>query len=197
MGTDINGWVEFRLADSWYAAIRPGSIVGRDYDAFGCLFGVRNFAHFRPIAPDRGIPADASLMVQHEFKEGERYWHNPTWISWREVREIDIDEPAEQADSRIHWYTRDANGALVFAGKAAWVRDFAEHVGHSIIEGVFGTRTWPEGREWEINGKIYRAERLTRGDALGGAWETLFRLMDVLADAYGADNVRLVVWFDS
>jgi hypothetical protein len=28
-----------------------------DYAAFGCLFGVRNYAGFQPLAPDRGLPA--------------------------------------------------------------------------------------------------------------------------------------------
>jgi len=31
----------------------------RDCDAFGCLFGVMNFAGFRPVAVGRGLPADA------------------------------------------------------------------------------------------------------------------------------------------
>lgn len=40
-----------------------------------------------------------------------------------------------------------------------------------------------------------RRER--RGDCLNGGWETLFKLMTTLAEQFGADNVRLSVWFDS
>lgn len=28
----------------------------RDYDSFGCLFGVTNFAGFEPVAAERGLP---------------------------------------------------------------------------------------------------------------------------------------------
>jgi len=30
----------------------------RDYDAIGCLFGVMNFAGFKPVAAERGLPAE-------------------------------------------------------------------------------------------------------------------------------------------
>ena len=39
-----------------------------------------------------------------------------------------------------------------------------------------------------------RRER--RGDYLNGGWATLFKLMAELAEQFGADNVRLSVWFD-
>jgi hypothetical protein len=35
-----------------------------------------------------------------------------------------------------------------------------------------------------------------RGDYFNGGSVTLFRLMEVLAEQFGADNVRLSVWFD-
>jgi len=65
--------------------------------------------------------------------------------------------------------------------------------------------------DWEEEGKEYIAEdpphvvtaepgpgrrRERRRDSLTGGWVTLFALMRVLAEHYGADNVRLSVWFD-
>ncbi|HKS71284.1 MAG TPA: hypothetical protein VJQ45_12745 [Ktedonobacterales bacterium] len=35
-----------------------------------------------------------------------------------------------------------------------------------------------------------------RGDFLNGGWATLFQMMALLAEQFGADNVRLSVWFD-
>ena len=32
----------------------------RDYDSFGCLFGVMNFAGFEPVAAERGLPEDVA-----------------------------------------------------------------------------------------------------------------------------------------
>jgi hypothetical protein len=35
-----------------------------------------------------------------------------------------------------------------------------------------------------------------RVDYIAGGWTTLFDMMEVLAAAYGAENVRLSIWFD-
>jgi hypothetical protein len=37
--------------------------------------------------------------------------------------------------------------------------------------------------------------RERRRDYVNGGWVTLFRLMEALAEQFGADNVRLSVWF--
>jgi hypothetical protein len=65
--------------------------------------------------------------------------------------------------------------------------------------------------DWEEEGQEYVTEEppyhlyhepgpgrrhVRRGDYLHGGWVTLFALMRVLAERFGADNVRLSVWFD-
>jgi hypothetical protein len=57
LGTDIHGYIEVKLdydgtlEEHWQAAINLFWLYeGSDYDAFGCFFGVRNYANFRPIA---------------------------------------------------------------------------------------------------------------------------------------------------
>ena len=52
---------------------------------------------------------------------------------------------------------------------------------------------WP-GRQYPDPGPGRRRER--RGDYFNGGWVTLFRLMEVLAEQFGADNVRLSVWLN-
>jgi len=66
MAIDIDGFIEVRPWATWpdlpseipwEAAARLDCLnVTPDYDAFGCLFGVMNFAGFRPVAADRGPP---------------------------------------------------------------------------------------------------------------------------------------------
>ncbi|MFE7237713.1 hypothetical protein [Streptomyces sp. NPDC057580] len=62
MGTDIYGFIECRASwhekgEPWSAAVDFDLLyMGRSYDAFGCLLGVRNRADFRPLAADRGLP---------------------------------------------------------------------------------------------------------------------------------------------
>ena len=51
------------------------------------------------------------------------------------------------------------------------------------------------GQEWEAGDKVYRVVAGTREDLLGADWLTLFRVMEALAVRYGADDVRMTVWF--
>jgi hypothetical protein len=52
MGTDIAGWIEVNAAPDflrdglWLNVIDVGSVVGRSYDLYACLFGIRNYAQF-------------------------------------------------------------------------------------------------------------------------------------------------------
>jgi|GEM_PF-1402230 hypothetical protein len=48
--------------------------------------------------------------------------------------------------------------------------------------------------DWDEKGTGELRER--RGDYLNGGWATLFKMMEQLAEQFGADNVRLSVWFD-
>lgn len=131
MGTDISGFVECRAwhlheedEDSvWRAAIDLFFLnITRNYDAFGCLFGVRNYANFRPLAADRGIPVDASETVRAELDQLAQWpdqAYGTTWITWAEIKEVDWGEPAEKADSRLHQYRQTPDGFRL-TGKSAW-----------------------------------------------------------------------------
>ena len=185
MGTDIHGWVEVKRNEKygWEAIIFISDFIHRNYDMFGCLFGVRNYAGFRPIAPDRGLPNDISWYVEKDYKE----WyddgaHSVTWITWKEIKSIDWEEEGESEDARVHVYI---DGKYYY--KFLWSNELTEE-------------------EWEklskqkklVKGSTeYRLEKIKRREALTEDWELLFELMEFLAKKYGDENVRLVVWFDS
>jgi hypothetical protein len=61
MGIDIHGWVEKNSDEEWFAVMNVERILVRNYDIFGCLFGVMNYASFVPIAQERGVPTNASV----------------------------------------------------------------------------------------------------------------------------------------
>jgi hypothetical protein len=129
-GRHIDGLIEVRpwaswpdLPDEieWEAAVRLDCLyVTRDYDAFGCLFGVMNYAGFRPVAADRGLPSDAADQTRRTFHDpdGRGLW--PTWIGWQEIQQVDWSELAEHADGRLHRYERSDTGQRVLQGKASW-----------------------------------------------------------------------------
>jgi hypothetical protein len=215
VGIDITGWVEIKTpwSESWLPIIgHVGVLVGRNYDAFGCLFGVNNYAHFAPIAAERGLPDNLSEQLKQENEKlvrvfgpfGQGAFFLPSWVLWSELKAVDWDEEAEAADSRLHRYHRNEQGELVYETKSAWSRPFAEHttageaeVRASVVESLVAPRTYTEGQEWEIDGVIYRAEKMRRRDALSEGWQMLFQLMETLAGTYGDDRVRLVVWFEA
>lgn len=179
----------------WYAATDLRSVYfSQSYDAFGCLFGVRNYAGFLPIAEGRGMPSDASDKTIAAFGLGD---FADTWLSWAEVKAIDWDEPAALPDSRLSRYRREPDGSLTFIGKAAWTPGIAEVTGLSVRDAILGDRTWPEGTEWKVGDSVYRSERQRRRDAAGPNtdWKNVWALMESLAAEHGDTNVRLIVWF--
>ncbi|MBB4986247.1 MULTISPECIES: hypothetical protein [Streptomyces] len=204
MGTDVSGFLEYRASQdgreaAWYGAQDLASLIDvRDYDAFGCLFGVRNYANFRPVAAGRGLPADLSAAVSARFAQLDEWYggdgfHSTTWITWGEVKAVDWDEPAEKPDGRLHQFRRTPDG-LRMTGKASWSSEFAEAVGLEMGE----RREWPEGSEWLVGDTLYRSVTIHRRDAVTatGEWQAVWKAMEALAAQHGDDNVRLVVWFD-
>lgn len=98
MGTDINGWVEFRdpwMDENmgeirWHPVVDVCLLLSRDYKAFASLFGVRNYHDLSPIAARRGLPDDVSDAVREDAAwEGN---HSHTWITWREIAALGPQE---------------------------------------------------------------------------------------------------------
>ncbi|NRQ34637.1 hypothetical protein HII36_22770 [Nonomuraea sp. NN258] len=111
MGTDIYGYLEARHPsadedwfewDAWSGACIPLYPLydGRDYDAFTCLFGVRDRLGRPSVAAGRGLPADASQPVRADYESTARLdpaVHGCTWISWTELRDLDLGRPEYQS----------------------------------------------------------------------------------------------------
>lgn len=195
MGTDISGVIECRRDGGWHAVTELRELYGnRDYDAFGCLFGIQNFARFDPVADDRGWPPDSSPGVPPE--EERHDYFGATWITWADVAAVDWDELALEPDSRVHRYQRQPDGTLRYAGKGRYDKAFADHVGMSLVEALANPPARSERSEWEIGDAVYRVVRLRRRDAVGRDWDPVWDAMRGLAAEHRADDVRLVVWFD-
>ncbi|MFJ9703893.1 hypothetical protein [Streptomyces sp. NPDC101234] len=102
MGTDIYGGIEFRHpyagtedhdGEPWVTAMDLWPLYDEtDYTAFGLLFGVRNYAGFRPLAAGRGLPADLSSNMRSVLcswlDQGEM--DSASRVSWAERRQASI-----------------------------------------------------------------------------------------------------------
>ncbi|MGY4982897.1 hypothetical protein ACWCYL_38115 [Streptomyces sp. 900105755] len=210
MGTDIHGWIECRTwreglnhdETAWSPAINlPMLGMPRDYDAFACLFGVRDFdATWHPVAPSRGLPPDTSPEVREEHATWAASAFAETWLTWPEARAIDWTEPAVPRITHIARYHRAPDGTLRLVDRHDWSRGFARASGINTLTTSPAdlAARHPEGTEWTTGTTLYRAERARRRDAVPeeGPWAPVWTVMETLAGVHGEGNVRLVAWFD-
>ncbi|KOU20439.1 hypothetical protein ADK52_26700 [Streptomyces sp. WM6372] len=205
MGTDIYGFIECRWDRwldeddrSWCGAIDLDHLYnGRSYAAFGALFGVRDTASFRPLAPGRGLPPDASKEVR-AFLEGWDTAHGTSWITWAELTSADWNELATDVDECVHEYRRGPDGSWELYGRNSSLTRFAELSGLSDPQVLYRAgRVLPEGTEWRDGDRLFRIGRLTRKQAVPDEeWGAVRAVMRTLAGIHGDEGVRLVVWFD-
>jgi uncharacterized protein YbdZ (MbtH family) len=185
MGTDIHGYIEFRLVDTlqyWRGVINIGPMAERYYHLFGYLFGVRGPGDkFLPVAPGRGMPPYVAEETELAFQscEGEE----ATWIGWREFRD------AIAAGQSIHAYQQSKNGELQAIEKQ-WSQarpDYFSAIEQDQLKQGLGIKKDRYLYRYEEDGPL----------PLGPGWQLIVELGDRLAQHYGEERVRLVVWFAS
>jgi len=197
MGCDIHGVIEINSHDRWKTAGTLYPHVGRSYDTFGMLWGVRNNVAFDPAFPSRGFPDERSRELREKIESwggeeniGAIDFHHPTYATVEELRALDWDEKAEGRDSRYTVLDENKEPTGTKFGWAAGWGDIIQENKEALSNG----EAVPDE-----SGELYlKRMKLTRHRALSGAWEWfIFDLLESYADHYGAENVRLVVWFDN
>lgn len=191
MGTSLLGFLEIRLSSnhSWRVMDNLNFFfLSQNYPLYGLLFGVRNQAGFIPIAPNRGIPNDASKEVQEctAIFQDDPQTQDCSWISWQELSEIQWDAiPVEIV--REYDKTDDENEL--------------EYLGYFIGNDDrwhFSDSQWASLKKLgvlERSGNVYKLDTGTARDAIDPSWEELFNRMKQLSSFYRAENVRMVIWF--
>ena len=166
---DIHGWVEVALepSDEWAAVISIDVLVERNQSLWGWLF--QSAGTFPSVAPGRGLPSDVSSRIAHE---------------------VDILQ-AVSDERQIHSFTW-----------AYWSEIESIDWGVAPLEGAHTTATVLIGQTpgpADVKPQIVRRDFKVRRDTLEHApgWQLLFDLMRRLAERYGSERVRLVVWFEN
>src|SRR5919198_1341688 len=94
-GRDIHGWVEVRWGSAdptewrrWTGGIDVRSILGgaRDYELWGCSFGVRGSYEFVPVAAYRGLPEDLSDRARGRLSRNQQRRTRPARHPGRQLR---------------------------------------------------------------------------------------------------------------
>ncbi|MFJ8023911.1 hypothetical protein [Streptomyces sp. NPDC096311] len=207
MSTDIHGGIEFCHpgtgtdyydGEPWVAAMDLWPLYDEtDYAAFGCLFGVRNYAGFRPLAPGRGLPVDLSTGLRSQLGPSAvpDDLHSASWVSWAELASIDPTTTPDHFIGRLTWRPKSPPSIphqhLV---SDTWPPEVLSAVGVPPADLREAT-----GRvEWTAGELSCTYEPLTVGAVLGHEthWPHVFAVMKALAGRFGDDGVRLVVAFD-
>ncbi|MDQ0984993.1 hypothetical protein [Streptomyces sp. V2I9] len=206
MGTDLHGFIECRwdrwLDEDdrvWFPAIDLSHLYnGRDYGAFGSLFGVRDTASFRPLADHRGLPPDVSEGVLAAFEPWNDDQHGASWISWAELTTADWDELSHEVDGCVHEFRRGSDGGWTMHGRNSGLTRFAELSGLTDPRQVHSAGSvYPENTEWPDGNRLFRVGRLRRKDVVPESeWGAVWSVMRTLAGLHGDEGVRLVVRFD-
>jgi hypothetical protein len=207
VSTDIHGGIEFRHpgagtdyydGEPWVAAMDLWPLYDEtDYAAFGCLFGVRNYAGFQPLAPDRGLPVDLSIGMRSQLDPwaASGDLHSATWVSWAELASIDPTTTPDHFIGRLTWRTKSLPSTLhQQLVSDSWPAEALSAVG--VPPANLHNAT---GRvEWTIDELTCTYEPLTVGAVLGheSHWPHVFAVMKALAGRFGDEGVRLVVAFD-
>lgn len=195
MGCDIHAVIERRvqIQGDWYEWLNSGDPdIGRHYEMFAVLAGVRNSVGVEPIAEPRGLPA---FKAWKTFQDGER------WISWE--RDPDAERPCREIEEIATRYGVDGHSHswLTLAEIKAfdieqYVDDPSVIVGRADDGKVTATAGWASGGPHEVVGrrKILRWP----GEDEPKAWQRLIRYMEQAKwDGQSDEEVRLVFFFDN
>jgi hypothetical protein len=181
MGCDIHAWLETRRDSQWSTPDSKALDLDRAYDTFGLFFGVRNYANFSPVAERRGFPRGASALVCQDYEKWSDDAHSASWLTWADVERVEREQAL--LDSYIHEYDAAGTHLGTFAGSSQLTPP--EYM--ALASGESVTK----------DGHLFRQEHVQALDNLSTAWQAALDRMRALAADYGADNVRLVVWFDN
>ncbi|MEU7581457.1 hypothetical protein AB0B50_28070 [Streptomyces sp. NPDC041068] len=207
MGTDIHGGIEYRHpaagtdfyeGEPWIVAMDLWPLYDEvDYAAFGCLFGVRNDAGYRPLAAGRGLPDDLSSGLREDLElwVAKGRLLDATWVSWADLAGLDPQAGPDRYVGRLSW--QQASSPYLQHRRllpARWPEEVVAMAGPPPP----GLDAANRRLEWTVRDVVFRYEPLTAGSILGTGthWPHVFAVMKALAGRFGDDGVRLVVAFD-
>jgi hypothetical protein len=174
-----HGWVEAKYlchtSDADWREVACFNFCAQEYELLSWLFGVKDHVDFEVLAPERGLPSDASSRVRREAKQ-KSYAGGHSWVTWKELKDVDWQE-----------------GYLVI--------EESPYEGHEEYwkEELERSAKEPEredGKTWLEKGTVYYQYKFTRRHTIDRIGTVILDVMEAIAKTCGDENVRFVAWFD-
>lgn len=111
MGCDIHMHVEVKLkgSDEWQHLNNP--YVGRYYNLFALMAGVRNDGSITPLAEPRGLPSDMSAVTKWDAENWEDDMHSASWLDRKEIGKLQKWwEKQEDKHKECLWFETEIMG---------------------------------------------------------------------------------------
>lgn len=87
MGCDIHLHTEIKIGEQWHCYASPD--IGRWYELFSKMAGVRNGSGITPISEPKGLPKDPSVVVKLSYDEGGSDAHTVSWFNVEEIKQLE------------------------------------------------------------------------------------------------------------
>lgn len=191
MGTDIIGLIEFKERGKikWRKLKNVGRLLDRNYDSFGCLFGVRNSCNFKPISYRRGVPDDCcDDAIEYKDNRKDIGFHDQTYITLEEINNINWEEETEDYDERLSYFEKNENGIYKYKSKSFINPDLWSGKERDLLE---------KEKKFEKGNYKFEYQKFKRKDVISNDWLEVFELMRKYANEYDIDpkEIRLIVAF--
>ena len=136
MGCDIHAVVERKGRYGWLCAGDPD--IGRDYELFAVLAGVRNSYDLKPISEPKGLPENVSRIFSAYAEHWNSDGHSASWVDLVEMKGYDL---SQEIDDQHLILSRDESGKIT-STCGGTTGEHLGPVGKRTIFGLWGREFW-------------------------------------------------------
>lgn len=124
MGCDIHLHTEVKIADKWEHYGNP--IIGRDYEFFAFLAGVRNYYEIIPVSEPKGVPDDMSLITRLDWEDWGSDAHSASFITGDEIGRVERFLRKLNSERSSSYYYPEMEWGYLFDGSWSVFYEFPD-----------------------------------------------------------------------
>ncbi len=117
MGCDIHLHAEIKVNGKW-EHYNHHTGIPRNYDMFAKMADVRNYDDIQPIAADRGLPDDVSVVTNLDAESWHGDMHSASWFTADEIDEFFTRATERFRNTVERWRDYEAENFGYFFGNS-------------------------------------------------------------------------------